>query len=131
MDGQAIPEHLVGDVGVQPVPLMPLQVGGLGLLLGDKLHRGPVHVVHRLHPGDEVLDLGVGVRLVNVGQKFVVVLQLFQVLVHVHGQQRKGPHDQQAGHDHAHRRKGHQPVGEHAQESFLEKVPYVDSFHTL
>ena len=58
---------------------------------------------------EEIAIMKMGV--VNIDQHLVLALQVAQGVVQVHRQQGEGAHDNQAGHNHAHRGKGHKAVG--------------------
>ena len=129
MDGKPVPDHPVGQVGVQPLVLPALQEFSLGLVGGDEGDLG--HVVHLPHPLHELLDLLLGEGLVHVDQELIFLLQLAQLLIHVDGQQGERAHDDEAGHDHAHRGKGHQAVGEDAHKALFDEIAQVEFSHAL
>ena len=86
----------------------------LPLPLGLKVrqHRLPVYELHltnivqRCNAALEGLGLLQGIAVVHIGGKLVLGLKGLEVLVQVHRDQRKRAHDQQARHDHSHRREG-------------------------
>ena len=56
-----------------------------------------------------------------------VILQILKDVPSVNCNEGEGPHDQQAGHDHAHSGKGHEAVGEDRVEALAEIVFSVKS----
>ena len=108
-----------------------------GFLLGDEVLQGLLfgHKGHRGHIGDrfDLILQGSGLVLaegfVHIGQELVFILQILKDVPSVNCNEGEGPHDQQAGHGHTHRRKGHEPMGKDTPDALFDIIPNLSITH--
>ena len=119
-------EGVVGQVGQHLGVTRPLGPELLQRrLFGDKVELR--HVVHLGQDGLEGPRLLLVQAVVYVDHHLILVLQVAQHVVQIHRQQGEGAHNNQAGHDHAHRGEGHEPVGKDGVHALADVVSRVKS----
>ena len=58
-----------------------------------------------------------------------VILQILKDVPSVNCNEGEGAHDQQAGHGHTHRRKGHEPMGRDTPDALFDIIPHLSITH--
>ena len=128
MDDEPVPQGggaaLVKDIAL--VVVLGLKVLP-SLFFGHK--GGAGHVGNGLDLTLQGLALFSGQAVVDVGQKFVVLFQVAEDVVSVHGDEGEGAHDEQTGHRHAHGGEGHQPMGKDTPEPLPDMIPDLSISH--
>ena len=127
MDAVTVPQGLGGGVFEELC----------GFLLGDEVLQGLLfgHKGHRGHIGDrfDLILQGSGLVLaegfVHIGQELVFILQILKDVPSVNCNEGEGAHDQQAGHGHTHRRKGHEPMGKDTPDALFDIIPNLSITH--
>ena len=127
LDGKAVPENLRVQVLKQGLIGVLFRKGLHGLFLADELGGG--HVGHRLQFGLQGFCLLLRIAVVHIGQNLILLLQVLEQGVGIHGHQGEGAHNQQARHCNADGREGHKAVAEHVAKALMEKITKIVLTH--
>ncbi len=127
MDDKTVAEHaLVNAVTKIAVEVVQEVVHGHGAVYKLRV----AHIGDSLHRSLKALRLFGAVRLVHQSDNLILILQITDQMVDVHRKEEDAAHDDQAGHDNCHRRKGHEAMGFDASEAFSDQITASTQSHS-